>query len=62
MHRELSRVTNGSAESNEARENASDQAAIRFSFIFDRLKGGREFYLYAFHIRREKRTKQSAQA
>ena len=26
------------------------------------LKGGREFYLYAFHIRREKRTKQSAQA
>ena len=62
MHRELSRVTNGSSESNEARENESDQTAIRFSFIFDRLKGGREFYLYAFHIRREKRTKQSAQA
>ena len=39
MHRELSRVTNGSAESNEARENSSDQTAIRFSFIFDRLKG-----------------------
>ena len=55
-------MTNGSSESNEARENASDQTAIRFSFIFDRLEGGREFYLYAFHIRREKRTKQSAQA
>ena len=55
-------MTNGSAESNEARENASDQAAIRFSFIFDRLKGGRELHLYAFHIRREKRTKQSVQA
>ena len=32
-------MTNGSSESNEAREKASEQAAIRFSFIFDRLKG-----------------------
>lgn len=45
MHRELSDVTNESSKSNKARENASDQAVIRFSFIFDWLKGGREFHL-----------------
>lgn len=45
MHRELSDVTNESLKSNKARENASDQAVIRFSFFFDWLKGGREFHL-----------------
>lgn len=35
VHRELSDVTIESSKSNKARENASDQAVIRFSFIFD---------------------------